>query len=453
MISEDYAIKVQGLCKTFKVYPSPKKMLKELLCGGKEHEDFHALRDISFEVKRGEVMGVMGRNGAGKSTLLRILAGTLNPTGGMIDVRGKVSAILELGTGFNPEYTGRENIVSGGLVLGMSKAEIAQKMDAIIDFSELEEFIDRPFKTYSSGMQARLTFATAISVNPDVLIVDEALAVGDARFQAKCYAKILEFRDNGGSIFLVSHSENIIVQFCDRVLLLEKGRIIMDAPPRDVAMVYCDMVWAKKEVSSGDVSSSFSSENCRMAKNGQSVQGELDGARSAMKLDALERLGITQFAPYKNSRRLGTAEIAEILAIKIYDERGESLTRLVSGRKYSFVMTIIAYEDVEKLSYGFEIRTLSGISMFGSSAHLGLDKNQSIKRCRRGEILNLNFDLDINLTNNSFLVTLSVVDLSNSGVVLDGYYDGVCIDLDSDAKTFSQSLVKMNCNFYSEILL
>lgn len=254
------AISVNDISKVYKVYAKPVDMLKEILLGNSYHTEHWALKNISFDILRGEVVGIIGSNGAGKSTLLKIIAGTLDRTSGDYTINGKLSAILELGTGFHPEYSGRDNIVMGCMCLGMSRQQALAKVQEIIDFSELAAFIDQPFKTYSSGMQARLTFATAISIEPDILIIDEALAAGDAYFSLKSFARIKQICASGSTVLFVSHSTSHVATLCSRAIWIEHGEIRQIGTAIDVAREYDYSVHMRISGGTGEVDQAQTSE-------------------------------------------------------------------------------------------------------------------------------------------------------------------------------------------------
>ena len=213
-------------------------------------EPFYALRNVSFSIGRGEVAGIVGRNGSGKSTILKLIAGVTAPSEGEVRVLGRVSPLIELGAGFHPDLTGRENIKMNASILGMSARETAERFDDIVDFAELRKFVDTPVKRYSSGMYIRLGFAVAIHSNPEILLVDEVLSVGDAHFQAKCLAKMDDFKNSGVSIVVVSHSMELVSKFCDRVLLIDGGHLIGDGPPSEIVEQYLSVVSHPPEMAS-----------------------------------------------------------------------------------------------------------------------------------------------------------------------------------------------------------
>lgn len=267
-MSSDIAIRVSNLSKCYEIYDKPRDRLKQAIVPKLQravspierlftphpspfipyYREFWALRDVSFEVRKGETVGIIGRNGSGKSTLLQLICGTLTPTDGSVQTNGRIAALLELGSGFNPEFTGRENVFMNGALLGLSKEEIRSRFDDIVAFADIGEFIDQPVKTYSSGMAVRLAFAVQSQLDPDILVVDEALAVGDAKFQAKCFDRLRQLKENGTSILLVTHSGEQVVTHCSHALLLDRGNLLMCGEPRQVVNRYLDLLFGKEKL-------------------------------------------------------------------------------------------------------------------------------------------------------------------------------------------------------------
>ena len=326
-------IKVAGISKKFKLYHSPADRLKEILFCKQYHKDFVALDNISFEIGAGETLGIIGQNGAGKSTLLKILSGIVIPDSGSIQIDGKVTGLLELGTGFNAEMTGLENIYMNGTLIGMTRDEIDRKKQTIIDFSELGEFIHEPIKTYSSGMTMRLAFSIAIHADPTCFLVDEALSVGDAYFQQKCMRKIREFRNGGGSIVFVSHDMNAVKTLCDSAILLDHGKMIDVGEPKGVVDFYQNMILKK------------------------SHQGDVP----------VQVIKIEKEKNVHNSS-ISTGEV-ELVSFKMYNENAEEISYIESENAIKIVYEIKALKDLDEPHYGLMIRNNLGLSIFETNTY------------------------------------------------------------------------------------
>jgi len=352
-------LKVINIWKKFKLYKKPSDRLKEIIFRKKYHDVYEALRGISFEVKKGEVLGIIGPNGAGKSTLLKVLTGIILPDKGKVYRGGKITALLELGTGFNFELTGIENIYLNGILLGMKKDEIDNKLNEIINFSELGDFIHEPLKTYSSGMVMRLAFSIAINANPDCFIVDEALAVGDAHFQQKCIRKFKEFKENGGSIIFVSHDMNAVRILCDRVILLNRGNIIDEGEPEKVTNSY----------------------NLLLAK----LNGENEGIILKDK-----------------DKSYGTFDVK---IEEVYINGSESNTNIISSGEYcNLEIKIRAFKNIYDATVGFLIRDRFGQDIFGINTSL-LGKKLDFEK---GKSYKLVFSFPLNLAPGKYTITVAI---------------------------------------------
>lgn len=380
-------IKVEGITKKFKLYRSPSDRLKEILFRKQYHKDFTALDNISFKIGAGETLGIIGENGAGKSTLLKILSGIVIPDSGSIQIDGKVTGLLELGTGFNYEMTGLENIYMNGTLLGMTRDEIDQKKQTIIEFSELGDFIYEPLKTYSSGMTMRLAFSIAIHADPKCFLVDEALAVGDAYFQQKCMRKIQEFRDGGGSIVFVSHDMNAVLSISDYAIWLKNGFIKMEGTPRLVVDGYMSEFI--------DSMNSLSSNN----KNREP--------------DVLITPDIP-FTPDISFTHEGSGIKGEIsrstghifcIKISVQDLNGNEITQVFSNDVVRIIVEYFSHHDIHNPDYGIQIRNTKGIYIFGINLS---GKKISEQIHIAGSIKRIIYTVRMNLMPGDYLLSIGV---------------------------------------------
>ncbi len=325
------AITLKNVSKKYPIYESPLQRLQEALRRDRRryHREFWALRDISLEVPSGVTLGILGQNGSGKTTILQLMAGIMEPTGGTVSVRGRVSTILELGAGFNPDFTGRENAFLSGIILGLKPGEIKASMDEIAAFAEIGEFIDQPVKTYSSGMYVRLAFAVAVTLDPDILLIDEVLAVGDAYFQHKCMRKIRDFQEQGKTLVYVTHDIESVRNICHQAMILDYSRLLARGDPGEIADQYLALIQGRDDERSS---------------------GEAAAARHRP----------------SDYSRYGTGE-AEISSIELLDGKGEPKTCFRNGEEFSIRFHVTFHTDVEKFAFGNIFRNKFGLNVFGTN--------------------------------------------------------------------------------------
>ena len=377
---EETAISVDHLTKIYKLYDRPRDRFRETM-GLTRHprsKDHYALRDVSFRVQRGETIGIIGTNGSGKSTILKIITGVLGATEGEVKVDGRISALLELGAGFNMEYTSIENIYLNGTMIGFSKEEIDAKLDDILEFADIGDFIYQPVKTYSSGMFVRLAFAVAINIDPEILIVDEALSVGDVYFQSKCYRKFEDFKAMGKTILFVSHDLSSISKYCDRVILLNKGVKLTEGSPKDMVDLYKKLLVGQLDIETLQVKEAAS----------QNVGEELRWTPC--------------FPVNPNINEYGDRK-AEIVGFNITDEEGISTNTLEKGRPCTISMKVLFHERVTDPIFAFTITNLKGIEITGTNT---LFEKAPVKAMNPGDVQEVAFTQHMDMQGGEYMLSL-----------------------------------------------
>ena len=347
-----YAIEVKNVNKIYRLYDKPTDRLKEAfsLTRKKRSREHRALSDLSFEVKKGETVGIIGTNGAGKSTILKIITGVLNPTSGTVNIEGRISALLELGAGFNMEYTGIENVYLNGTMIGFSKEEIDARLRDILDFADIGDFIDQPVKTYSSGMFVRLAFAVAINIDPEILIVDEALSVGDVFFQAKCFHKFEEFKKQGKTILFVSHDLGSIAKYCDRVILLNKGEKLSEGAPKEIIDMYKKLLVNQLDLT-GD-----GDEKPEESEAEEAPSPENDG-NTLWKDSLLVNSDIIEY---------GGGE-ATIYDFGIFDNKGTLTNTIEKGTEFTIRMKVLFHSPVSEPIFAYTFKDIKGTEITGTN--------------------------------------------------------------------------------------
>ncbi|MEA5004635.1 MAG: ABC transporter ATP-binding protein [Christensenella sp.] len=383
------AVSVQNVTKIYPLYDRKSDRLKEALSVGKRkrHKEFFALKNISFEVKEGECVGFVGKNGSGKSTLLKILTGVLTPSSGTYNTEGTISALLELGAGFNFEYTGIENIYLNGSVLGFSREEMDAKMQSILDFADIGDFVNQPVKMYSSGMFVRLAFAVAINVEPDILIVDEALSVGDIFFQQKCYKKFQDFKEAGKTILFVTHDMSSIIKYCNRAYLLNDGEVISNGAPKMIVDQY------KKLIAGLDVQE-------------ETEEKTGDGSTTEKVTEWKASYGINP-----SCLEYGSKE-AEIIDFGIFDSNGRIAVTCNKGNEYTIKMKVLFHQDVEEPIFAFTFKDIKGTEITGTNTDL---EGIEIGVIKAGQIVEIAFRQSINLQGPQYFLSLGCTKYVENG--------------------------------------
>ena len=407
-MAEDIAISVNDVSKMYKLYDNPMDRLKESLglSRKKKYKEHYALNHVSFQVHKGETVGIIGTNGSGKSTILKIITGVLSPTAGEIAVNGRISALLELGAGFNGDYSGLENVYLNGSMIGFSREEIDAKLQSILDFADIGDFIYQPVKTYSSGMFVRLAFAVAINIDPEILIVDEALSVGDVFFQAKCYRKFEEFKEMGKTILFVSHDLSSIGKYCDRVVLLNKGEKLAEGGAKEMVNLYRRVLVNQYD----DADLEEGAENAEAGQDGQLTDGtagenvskkEHAGGGRAMKDSLNLNPKVLEYG----------SKLGEIVDFAIRDDTGMITNVIEKGKEFSVQMKVRFQADVNDPIFAFTLKDLKGTEITGTNT---MYEHTPVKPQKAGDVREITFKQIMPLEAGEYMLCLGCT----------GYKDG-----------------------------
>ena len=430
---QSLAIQVEDVTKIYRLYEKPIDRLKETVSVTHKnyHRDFYALNGISFQVKKGETVGIIGTNGSGKSTILKIITGVLTPTTGKVKVNGKISALLELGAGFNMDYTGIENVYMNGTMMGYTRKEMDAKLQDILDFAEIGDFVYQPVKTYSSGMFVRLAFALAINVEPEILIVDEALSVGDVFFQSKCYRRMEEIRKSGTTILMVTHDMGSIIKYCDRVVLLNRGEFIAEGKPGRVVDMYKKILAGKLEALKEELRLEEERKNADIGPESielSDFSGGMDLGGSGDK-EALMRDKLT-INPDRTEYGDGRAEIYDL---GLLDERGNVTNLLLKGEMFTIRERIRFHAALEAPIFTYTIKDKKGTELTGTNT---LYEGADIKPVKAGDSYTVEFTQKMNLQGGEYLLSMSCTGFEQGEhVVYHRLYDVTSITVISNKNT------------------
>lgn len=462
-MSSEVSISVHGLSKSFPVYEKPHhRLLQMLSTRSTKHRwfrEFQALKDVGFEIHKGETVGIVGRNGSGKSTLLQLLCGTLTPSTGMIEVGGRIAALLELGAGFNPDFTGRENVFLNGTVLGLTRQEIEARFDEITRFADIGEFIEQPVKSYSSGMYVRLAFAVAIHVEPDILVVDEALSVGDEAFQRKCYARIEKIRDSGATVLFVSHAASAVLELCNRAILLDHGEILAIGAPKAVISRYQKLLYAPAEMV-GSIRERFLQE-VAASKPGSKTES-YEPVAALVRSDDSSPLGISKDADelaqdsYFDPGLMSQSTVrfashgAHIQDPHLETTTGQRVNVLRAGSEFVYTYIAQFQHAATAVRFGMLIKTVSGVELGGGVTSSQMD---SIDAVDAGTVVRVCFRFRCLLAPGTYFMNAGISGrVEEAETFLDRLIDAALFRVDPDPERLATGFIDFQIQPQFELL-